>query len=124
MMYGRYMRLISERVRHYKPILAEKEAINSGKPIGEAEWDIDDVAGCFEYFADLAEKLDDRNFVPRSLGEDGFAGSLCYEPVGVVAGIVPWNYPLLMFTWKVAPAIAGIHEFIGIVMIIYKLIIK
>ena len=38
---------------------------------------------------------------------DRFKASLCYEPIGVVAAIVPWNYPLLMFTWKVAPAIAG-----------------
>ena len=68
---ARLMRRIAESVRHNKAMLAEKEAIMSGKPIAEAEWDVDDVAGCFEYFAGLAEGLDEKNWTSRKVGDDG-----------------------------------------------------
>ena len=65
------------------------------------------MATCFEYYADLAEKLDARQYEPVDLGMDGFECALRREPLGVVGLITPWNYPLLMSTWKVAPALAA-----------------
>ena len=58
----------------------------------------DDVAACFEYYAGLAEKLDERQDQELDLGEDGFTATLRREPLGAVALITPWNYPMLMAT--------------------------
>ncbi|KAG0529016.1 hypothetical protein BDA96_05G062100 [Sorghum bicolor] len=90
-----------------KPELAKLEALDCGKPYDEAAWDMDDVAGCFEYFADQAEALDKRQNSPVSLPMETFKCHLRREPIGVVGLITPWNYPLLMATWKVAPALAA-----------------
>ena len=88
---------------------AELESRDSGKPLPEALWDLDDVSGCFQYYAKLARELDGKQYEPvTDLPPGGdFTASLRYEAVGVVAAIVPWNYPLLMATWKVAPALAA-----------------
>ncbi|XP_057718027.1 uncharacterized protein LOC130932660 isoform X3 [Arachis stenosperma] len=68
---------------------------------------MDDVAGCFEFYADLAEKLDGKQKAPVSLPMETFKSYVLKEPIGVVGLITPWNYPLLMATWKVAPALAA-----------------
>jgi betaine-aldehyde dehydrogenase len=100
---GRILFRIAERIRAHAPMLAELEARNSGKPITEAEFDIADVATCFEYYGGLATKiLGEVNPVPEN------ALSLTLkEPVGVCGQIIPWNYPLLMAAWKLAPALAA-----------------
>ncbi|KAJ6765221.1 BETAINE ALDEHYDE DEHYDROGENASE [Salix koriyanagi] len=67
----------------------------------------DDVAGCFEYYADLAEGLDAKQKAPVSLPMETFKSYVLKESLGVVALITPWNYPLLLATWKVAPALAA-----------------
>ena len=56
----------------------------------------DDVATCFDFFADLARKLDGRQWELIDLGEEDFKTEVRREPLGVVALITPWNYPLLM----------------------------
>lgn len=56
----------------------------------------DDVAGCFEFYADLAEKLDKRQGEALALPMEEFKGAIRREPMGVVALITPWNYPMLM----------------------------
>ena len=104
---ARYLRAIAAKVTEKKPELAKLESIDCGKPLDEAAWDIDDVAGCFEYYADLAEKLDARQKAPVSLPMDTFKSHVLREPIGVVGLITPWNYPMLMATWKVAPALAA-----------------
>jgi betaine-aldehyde dehydrogenase len=94
---------LAERVRGHAPMLAELEARNSGKPIVEAEFDIADVATCFEYYGGLATKvLGHVNPVP-----DNALSLALREPVGVAGQIIPWNYPLLMAAWKLAPALAA-----------------
>src|ERR1700739_1098588 len=94
---------LAEKIRQTAPALADLESRNTGKPIVEAEYDIADVATCFEYYGGLATKLlGDVNPAP--------ANALSFplrEPVGVAAQIIPWNYPLLMAAWKLAPAIAA-----------------
>ena len=100
---GRLLFRLAERIRHEAPLLAELEARNSGKPIVEAEFDINDVATCFEYYGGLATKVTGHvNPVP-----DNALSLSLREPVGVAAQVIPWNYPLLMAAWKLAPALAA-----------------
>jgi betaine-aldehyde dehydrogenase len=100
---GRVLFKLAEKIRQNTPMLAELEARNSGKPIVEAEYDMADVATCFEYYGGLANKVTGSvNPVP--------ANALSFtmrEPIGVAGQIIPWNYPLLMAAWKLAPAIAA-----------------
>ena len=56
----------------------------------------DDVASCFDYYADLAEKLDARQYAPIDVGMEEFKVAVRREPLGVVGLVTPWNYPLLM----------------------------
>jgi betaine-aldehyde dehydrogenase len=100
---GRVLFRLAERVRIESAKLAELESRNSGKPIVEAEYDIADVATCFEYYGGLATKiLGHVNPVP-----DNALSLSLREPIGVAAQIIPWNYPLLMVAWKLAPALAA-----------------
>jgi betaine-aldehyde dehydrogenase len=100
---GRILLRLAERVRKEAGMLAELESRNSGKPIVEAEFDINDVATCFEYYGGLATKVQGVvNPVP-----DNALSLTLKEPVGVAGQIIPWNYPLLMAAWKLAPAIAA-----------------
>ena len=97
---------LAEKIRQNAAMLAELESRNSGKPIVEAEFDIADVATCFEYYGGLATKiLGYVNPVP-----DNAVSLTLKEPVGVAGQIIPWNYPLLMAAWKLAPgARCGLH---------------
>jgi len=100
---GRVLFRIADKVRQEAAHLAEMEARNSGKPIVEAEFDINDVATCFEYYGGLATKISGHvNPVP-----DNALSLSLKEPIGVAGQIIPWNYPLLMATWKLAPALAA-----------------
>jgi betaine-aldehyde dehydrogenase len=100
---GRILFRLADRVRKESARLADLEARNSGKPILEAEFDINDVATCFEYYGGLATKvLGHVNPVP-----DNALSLSLREPIGVAAQIIPWNYPLLMAAWKLAPALAA-----------------
>ena len=100
---GRILFRLADRVRKESAMLAELESRNSGKPIVESEFDINDVATCFEYYGGLATKVQGVvNPVP-----DNALSLTLKEPVGVAAQIIPWNYPLLMAAWKLAPAIAA-----------------
>src|ERR1700688_647434 len=100
---GRVLFRLAEKVRANVPALAELECRNTGKPIVEAEFDINDVATCFEYYGGLATKVVGYvNPVP-----DNAMSLTLKEPVGVAGQIIPWNYPLLMAAWKLAPALAA-----------------
>lgn len=100
---GRLLFRLAEHIRRNAASLAQLEARNSGKPIVEAEFDIADTATCFEYYGGLATKvLGYVNPVP-----DNALNLSLREPIGVAAQIIPWNYPLLMAAWKLAPALAA-----------------
>ena len=100
---GRILFRLAERLRKESALLAELESRNCGKPIVEAEYDIADAATCFEYYGGLATKVTGHvNPVP-----DNALSLTLKAPVGVAAQIIPWNYPLLMAAWKLAPAIAA-----------------
>ena len=100
---GRVLFRLAEKIRQNSSMLAELECRNSGKPIVEAEFDVNDVVTCFEYYGGLATKVVGYvNPVP-----DNAMSLSLKEPVGVAGQIIPWNYPLLMAAWKLAPALAA-----------------
>lgn len=101
------LRRIADGVTARQDELARIEVRDNGKPLPEALWDIGDVAGCFSYYAGLAETLDENPEEIVPLGDARFSAKVVREPVGVAGAIVPWNYPLLMAAWKVAPALAA-----------------
>lgn len=94
---------LAAKVRDQLTPLAELEARNSGKPIVEAEGDIGAVAEVFEYYAGIATKIPGQ---VNPVSANALSLSI-REPIGVAGLIVPWNYPLLMAAWKLAPAIAA-----------------
>lgn len=102
-----YLRAMADLVEKHTEELSKLETIDCGKPLPEAAWDFEDVAGCFRYYATAAEGLDARQYESVPLSSEDFTGQLRYEPVGVVAAIIPWNYPALMALWKLAPALAA-----------------
>lgn len=104
---AKFLRAIAQAITERKPALARLEVKDNGKPLPEAEWDIDDAAACFAYYADLADEFDGRREEPVALPDARFQSRVRYEPVGVAGQIIPWNYPLLMAAWKVAPALAA-----------------
>jgi betaine-aldehyde dehydrogenase len=100
---GRILFRLAERVRARTKELAELETLNSGKPLAESEFDIADVATCFEYYGGLATKLHGEVLnVP-----DNAISLAMREPLGVAGQIIPWNYPLMMAAWKLAPALCA-----------------
>jgi betaine-aldehyde dehydrogenase len=100
---GRILLRLADRVRARRAELAELETRNSGKPIVESEYDMDDTATCFEYYGGLATKINGE-VLPVPAEAVAFA---MREPVGVAGQIIPWNYPIMMAAWKIAPAIAA-----------------
>ena len=92
---GKYLfriaRIVQERARE----LAVLESLDNGKPIRESrDVDIPLVAAWFFHYAGWADKLDHAGFGPNP------------QPLGVAGQVIPWNFPLLMLAWKVAPALA------------------
>lgn len=79
------------------------ETMDNGKVYGEAEGDIQDTIACFRYYAGIILHPDGETYpVP-----DNVQAMVVKEPVGVTGLIVPWNFPLLMSAWKIAPALAA-----------------
>ncbi|HEV7306331.1 aldehyde dehydrogenase family protein [Ensifer sp.] len=101
-----YLRAMARGIRDRLPELARLETRDNGKPLPESEWDLADAAGCFDFYADLAEELDGEAEEVK-LADQRFVSKAVREPLGVAVAIVPWNYPLLMASWKVAPALAA-----------------
>ncbi len=100
---GRILFRLAEQVRKDLKALAELETLNSGKPLAESEYDMNDVATCFEYYGGLATKLHGEVLnVP-----DNALSLALREPLGVAGQIIPWNFPLLMAAWKIAPALCA-----------------
>jgi len=83
--------------------LAEIETINNGKTLKEARSDVEGAIETFQYYAGLATKPSGETF---DVGEP-FTSKVVREPIGVCGQIIPWNYPLLMAAWKLAPALAA-----------------
>jgi acyl-CoA reductase-like NAD-dependent aldehyde dehydrogenase len=99
---GRVLTKASFLVREHQERLAEFEARNGGKPISAARGEIDIVANVFEYWGGAANKITGETIpiVPPGLDVT------LREPVGVCALITPWNFPAVIASWKIAPALA------------------
>lgn len=93
----------AEWIRSHRDRLARLEVADNGKPLEDALWDMDEAAYMFEYYAGWATKV--MGSVPP-VGPEALSIVL-KEPVGVAALITPWNYPILMASQKVAPALAA-----------------
>ena len=101
------VRRIAELINDNATELAELEARDGGTTIRKAMLaDIPGAAGSFEFNAQLAESSPDRVDIPGSEFPVS-SNYIRYEPQGVCTGIVPWNFPLLILSWKLAPAIAA-----------------
>jgi acyl-CoA reductase-like NAD-dependent aldehyde dehydrogenase len=100
---GRLVRKLGERLMERADEVARLETLHNGKPISESRYiEIPAAAECFEYYGGWSDKV-----MGETIPVKG--NHLTYtlrEPVGVVAAIVPWNFPLLLAAWKVAPALA------------------
>ncbi|MGZ3708808.1 MAG: aldehyde dehydrogenase family protein [Bdellovibrionota bacterium] len=100
---GKLLFRIADAIRANAKLLAELEVRNCGKPLAEAEFDVTDAANCFEFYGGMATKIHGETMqVPANS-----VSFVVREPIGVCAQIIPWNYPLLMSAWKLAPALAA-----------------
>ncbi|MCF6101355.1 aldehyde dehydrogenase family protein [Mesorhizobium muleiense] len=104
---AKYLCAIAAGIRERQAEIARLEVIDNGKPFPEADWDVGDAAGCFDFYAGLAEELDAHPEEAIALPDARFTSKAVKEPIGVAGAIIPWNYPLLMAAWKVAPALAA-----------------
>lgn len=102
---GRLIWQLAELIDAHAPILAQLDALDNGKPVSKAQRvDVPLSAEHFRYYAGWPTKIEGAT-IPVSTA--GMFNYTVREPVGVCGLIVPWNYPLLMAAWKIAPALAA-----------------
>lgn len=82
---------------------AKTETLDNGKALRETQCDVSDAVACFRYYAGLATKPHGQTYDVA----DAAQAIVVREPIGVCGQIIPWNYPLLMSAWKLAPALAA-----------------
>ncbi len=99
---GNMMRRIASAIDRHREELAQLEARNVGKPISDARGEVGMVIDVFNYYAGAPERL-----VGKTIPVAGGVDMTFREPLGVVALITPWNFPLPIASWKVAPALAA-----------------
>lgn len=92
----------ADLVRSHGEELALLEARNAGKPIGDARWEANHVAETLRYYAGAADKFFGETVNVKKSGLD----ITLHQPMGVIGLIVPWNFPMVIATWKMAPALA------------------
>ena len=95
---------LADLIESHAEELARMDTLNNGKPLREARFDAADAAGCFRFYAGLATKPQGQTY---EVGDPNIAAETVREPIGVCGQIIPWNYPLLMATWKLAPGLAA-----------------
>jgi len=101
---AKLLREVGAKIRAAEHDLAHLMALETGKPLIEAIDCIDWVAACFEYYAEVGRRSFGNSIPPVAPHQVNFT---IKEPFGVVAAIVPFNFPLLLMAWKVAPALAA-----------------
>jgi acyl-CoA reductase-like NAD-dependent aldehyde dehydrogenase len=101
---GELLHEVATRLRARTDELGRLMTLEGGKPLVENTDEVGWTAACFDYYAELG-----RTFAGRVIPsiESTQLSLVLKEPLGVVACIVPWNYPLLLLAWKVAPALAA-----------------
>ena len=96
------LRAVAARLEDELEALAVLEARNAGKPIGDARGEMAMVVDTFRYYAGAPERL-----LGDTIPADGGQAWTVREPLGVVGLITPWNFPLTIASWKLAPALAA-----------------
>jgi len=99
---AKLLRDLADAIEGKQEDLAQMEARNAGKPIGDARGEIGMVVETFRYYAGAPERL-----LGQTIPVAGGVDMTFREPLGVVGLIVPWNFPLTIASWKVAPALAA-----------------
>src|SRR3954449_10794003 len=100
---GRLVRKLGDRLLERADEVARLETMHNGKPISESRnIEIPAAAECFEYYGGWSDKVMGETIPVKG----NYLTYTLREPIGVVAAIVPWNFPLLLASWKVAPALA------------------
>jgi acyl-CoA reductase-like NAD-dependent aldehyde dehydrogenase len=99
---SRILHRLADELERHREELATLEARNAGKPISDARGEMEMVATCFRYYAGAPERATGKT-IPVAGGID----MTFREPLGVVGMIVPWNFPLVIASWKLAPALAA-----------------
>ena len=100
---GRLVRKLGERLMERADEIARLETLHNGKPISEARHiEIPAAAECFEYYGGWSDKVMGETIPVKG----NYLNYTLREPLGVCAAIVPWNFPLLIAVWKIAPALA------------------
>ena len=101
---GRILLRLADLIETNAEELARLESLDTGHPIRDSRsLDVPRTAACFRYFGGMADKFQG-DVVPV---EAGFLNYLLREPIGVVGQVVPWNFPLMFTSWKMAPALAA-----------------
>jgi betaine-aldehyde dehydrogenase len=95
---------VARKIREHQQDLAKLLTEEGGKPLIENMDEVEWVAACFDYYAEVGRHESGRVIPPVQHHQMNF---VMKEPYGVVVCIVPWNYPLLLMSWKVAPALAA-----------------
>lgn len=99
---GKLLVKLSELFEKNLDLLAGIEALDNGKAVSMAKVDIGMAAGCLRYYGGWADKIEGKTV---DTTPDTF-NYIKKEPIGVCGQIIPWNFPLLMWAWKIGPAIA------------------
>ncbi|MES0857231.1 aldehyde dehydrogenase family protein [Geobacillus sp. G4] len=97
------LRQLADLLEKSAETFASIETLNTGKPIRESRLDVSDSIHCLRYYADFVEQ----RTVQEKRRADGTTSKVIEAPIGVCALIVPWNFPLLLGIWKIAPALAA-----------------
>ncbi|MFI9031211.1 aldehyde dehydrogenase [Streptomyces sp. NPDC053560] len=101
---GRVLLRIADLVEEHRSEIAALISLENGKPVAESYGiELRAVAGTFRWYGQLADKLHDE--VPHT--DPGALALVTREPAGVVGAVVPWNFPLTLAAWKIAPALAA-----------------
>jgi acyl-CoA reductase-like NAD-dependent aldehyde dehydrogenase len=101
---GRILLKLADLIEVHAEELARLESLDTGHPLRDSRaLDVPRTAACFRYFGGMADKFQG-DVIPV---EAGFLNYLLREPVGVVGQVVPWNFPLMFTSWKMAPALAA-----------------
>jgi len=99
---GKLLVKLADLVEKNLDLLAAVESLDNGKAIGMAKGDIGMVAGCLRYYGGWADKIEGK---VMDTNPDTFSYTR-QEPIGVCGQIIPWNFPMLMWAWKIGPAVA------------------
>lgn len=104
---GALLRKVARGVEAASERLIALQMSNNGKPRGEAEFDVGDTVATWDYYAGLCDAAPGAAGAAVPLPDPSFDARLVLEPCGVVGLIMPWNFPMVTTSWKLAPALAA-----------------